>query len=167
MIRKGGTMSSHIEVMVKKTEPRTVAFVAEKGSFNKIGDAIGKLYSFIQGKGYTIAGPPIGVFFNAPQEVPEEELLWEIQCSVAGEVALSEPDEQGVGIKRVEPYEVASTMHKGAYDEVGETYGALVPWIMENGYEIAGPSEEVYLSDPQNTPPEEILTEVRFPVRKS
>lgn len=82
-------------------------------------------------------------------------------------MALSEPDERGVGIKRVEPYEVASTMHKGAYDEVGETYGALVPWIMENGYEIAGPSEEVYLSDPQNTPPEEILTEVRFPVRKS
>ena len=36
---------------------------------------------------------------------------------------------------------------------------------MENGYEIAGPAEEVYLNDPQSVPKEELLTEARFVVR--
>jgi len=69
-------------------------------------------------------------------------------------------------VKRVEGAEVASTMHKGPFHEVGKTYGALGGWIMENGYEIVGPAEEIYLSEPEKTPPEELLTEVRFPVRK-
>lgn len=75
-------------------------------------------------------------------------------------------DERGLGVKRVEGAEVASTMHKGPFDQVGATYGALAGWIAENGYEIVGPGEETYLSAPDETPPEELLTEVRFPVRK-
>jgi effector-binding domain-containing protein len=39
--------------------------------------------------------------------------------------------------------------------------------MLENGYEIAGPPEEVYLNDPNVTPRDEILTEVRFPVKKN
>jgi len=49
---------------------------------------------------------------------------------------------------------------------VGETYGALVGWIMENGYQIVGPGEEIYLTDPDKTTPQELLTEVYFPVKK-
>ncbi len=155
-----------IEVTVKKTEPRTVAFVAMKGPYAKIAEAFPKLFGWIAEKGYVFAGPPLGVYFNAPGQVPDEELLWEVQCPIGGDVAPSGADEQGLGVKRVEGAEVASTMHKGPFDQVGATYGALVGWIMENGYEIAGPAEEVYLSEPEKTPPEELLTEVRFPVRK-
>ena len=72
----------------------------------------------------------------------------------------------GLGVKRAEAKEVAATMHKGPFEQVGSTYGAPAVWIVENGYEIVGPSEEVYLSEPEKTPPEELLTEVRFPVKK-
>lgn len=155
-----------IDVTVKKTEPMTVAFVSMKGPYTKIPEAFPKLYGWIGQKGYIPAGPPIGVYFNVPGQVPNEGLLWELRSPIAGDVAPSGPDEQGLGVKRVEGAEVAATMHKGPYDRVGATYGALAGWVMENGYEIAGPSEEVYLSDPGKTAPEEILTEVRFPVRK-
>jgi len=49
---------------------------------------------------------------------------------------------------------------------VAATWEALAGWIMENGYEIAGAGEEVYLSDPDKTPPEELITELRCVVRK-
>ncbi len=156
----------NIEVTIKKTEPRTVAFVAMKGPYAKIPEAFPRLFGWIAEKGYIPAGPPMGVYFNAPGQVPDEELLWEIQCPIGGEVAPSGPDKQGLGVKRVEGAEVAATMYKGPFDQVGATFGALVSWIMENGYEIAGPAEEIYLSEPEKTPPEELLTEVRFPVRK-
>ena len=43
-------------------------------------------------------------------------------------------------------------------------YEPLVQWLIGQGYAIAGPPEEVYFSDPDEVPPEEYLTEVRFPV---
>ena len=57
-------------------------------------------------------------------------------------------------------------MHKGPFDQVGHTIHALEAWIAANGYEIMGPYEEIYLTDPGKSTPEELLTEVRFPVRK-
>jgi len=155
-----------IEVTVKKTEPMTVVFISKKGPYSLINQAFGELYGWIGEKGCIPSGPPVGVYFNSPEQVPAEELLWELCSPIAGDVAPSSPDERGVGIKRVEGAEVASTIHKGPYEQIGPVYGALVGWIMENGYQIAGPSEEVYLSDPDKTPPAELLTEVRFPVQK-
>ena len=155
-----------IEVTVKKTEPVTVAFLSMKGPYTLISESLGKLYGWIGERGYIPSGPPLGVYFNSPEQVPAEELLWELQSPIGGDVALSSPDELGIGVKKVEGAEVASTMHKGPYEEMGKVYGELVGWIMGNGYEIVGPSTEIYLSNPAETPSEELLTEVRFPVRK-
>jgi len=155
-----------IEVTVKKTEPRTVGFAAMKGPYAQIAETFPKLYNWLREKGYEPVGPPYGVYFNSPEQVPAEELLWEIHCPIGGDVAASGPDERGLGVKRVEGAEVAATMYKGPFDQVSCTYGTLVGWIMENGYEIVGPPEELYLTDPAYTPAEELLTEVRFPVRK-
>ena len=155
-----------IEVTVSKTKPMTVAFLSMKGPYTLIGEAFGKLYGWIGEKGLIPAGPPSGVYFNSLDQVPAEELVWELRCPIIGDVALSGPDEQGLGAKTVEEVEVAYTLHKGPFNQVGPVYGALVAWITGNGYEIAGPSEEVYLSDPGSTPPGELLTEVRFSVKK-
>jgi effector-binding domain-containing protein len=113
-----------------------------------------------------VAAGPLGVYFNSPEEVPEDELLWEIQWPLGGDVAPGEPDDRGFGVKHVEQYDAASTIYKGPYENMSGVYGALVPWIMENGYEIAGPAEEVYLNDPGSVPKEELLTEARFIVKK-
>ena len=159
-------MTSPIQVTIKETEPLTVAFLSMKGPYTQISEAFGKLYSWMGQKGLMPAGPPLGLYFNVPGQVPDEELLWELRSPIAGDVAISGPDEQGRGVKRLEAIQVAATMHQGPFEEVGRTYGALAGWIMENGYEINAPTEEVYLSDPNETPPEQLVTEVRFPVRK-
>jgi effector-binding domain-containing protein len=159
-------MSSSIKVTVKKREPTTTAFLSMQGPYTLISAAFGKLYGWIGEKGYIPAGPCLGVYFNAPEQVSADELLWEIQSPIAGDVAPGGPDEKGLGVKRVEGAEVAATIHKGPFDQVGHTIHALEAWIAENGYEIVGPYEEVYLSDPAKVTPEELLTEVRFPVRK-
>ena len=155
-----------IEVTVNKTKPMTVAFVSRKGPYSQLGETFPKLYDWLREKGYEPAGPPSGVYFNSPGQVPPEELVWETRGPISGEVAPSGPEERGFGVKRVEEVEVACTMHKGPFDQVGPVYGELFAWLMENRYEIAGPSEEVYLTDPANTSPEDLLTEVRFPIKK-
>jgi AraC family transcriptional regulator len=159
-------MASPIQVTIKETEPTAVAFLAKKGPYTQIGAAFGQLYGWIGHKGCTPSGPPMGVYFNAPGQVPEDQLLWELRSPIAGKVTPSGPDKDGRGVKQLAAVRVATTMHRGSFETVAKTYEALVAWIMQNGYDITGPCEEVYLKDPSQTPPEELLTEVRFPVRK-
>jgi effector-binding domain-containing protein len=155
-----------IEVTVKQTDPRTVAFIPMKGPYDRIEGTFGRLFGWVGQKGYVPAGPPLGIYLNSPEQAPPDELLWELQCPLGGDVPPVEPDASGVGVKKVGGIEVASTVHQGPFDEVGQTYGMLWEWINTNGYEIVGPSEEVYFSDPSTTPSQELTTEIRFPVRK-
>lgn len=39
---------------------------------------------------------------------------------------------------------VATTVHRGAYERIGEAYEALGAWCEERGLERAGPSWEIY-----------------------
>jgi len=64
-----------------------VAFVSMKGPYSLIGETFGKLYGLIGEKGYVLVGPPMGVYFNAPGQVPDEELLWELRSDWASEAS--------------------------------------------------------------------------------
>lgn len=160
-------MPSHTDVAIKTTRPQTVAYISMKGPYSKVQQAFGILFAWVAQKGLVPAGPPSGAFFNAPGEVPEEQLLWELRCPVASDVPAAGPDDKGLGIKDVEAAQVAATMHKGPFNEVGAAWDGLAKWIGNNGYQIVGPGTETYLSDPGRTKPEDLLTEVAFPVRKA
>ncbi|MGQ0640683.1 MAG: MerR family transcriptional regulator [Gemmatimonadaceae bacterium] len=51
--------------------------------------------------------------------------------------------------------------HHGAYEELGLAYHALV---QERGHEPHGPMREVYLNDPAQVPPEQLVTVVLLPI---
>ena len=59
---------------------------------------------------------------------------------------------------------MATTMHRGPYEQISPAYHTLAGWIAQNGYEIAGPPREIYLNDPQTVAQEELLTRVEYPV---
>lgn len=159
-------MAVAIEATIKRREPAVVAFIAVKGPYSLIGESFGKLRTWIDEQGYIPALPPVGVYLNSPKQVPPEELLWELQIPVVGDADSAEPDEQGCGFKQLDEATLAVAEHDGAYDQVRASFGALRGWIADNGYEIAGPPEEAYLSKIEDAPPQELLTEVRFPVTK-
>lgn len=160
-------MAVAIEATIKRREPQVVAFISVKGAYSLIGESFGKLRTWIDEQGYIPALPPVGVYLKSPKQVPPEELLWELQIPVVGDADPTDPDEQGCGFKQVEEAMLATTEHQGAYDQVRASFGALRGWIAKNGYEIVGPPEEAYLSKIEDAPPQELITEVRFPVRKT
>lgn len=155
-----------IEVTIKDTEPMSVAFVAIRGAYDQIPAAMGRVYGFAAEHGLVAQGMPHGVYLTPPDAGPESGAQWEVWAPVAGEPVESGPDAAGRGFKTVPAKLVASVMHRGPYETVEETYRELGRWIGENGYEVVGPPEELYYSDPATTPPEEYLTEIQFPVRK-
>jgi effector-binding domain-containing protein len=65
-------------------------------------------------------------------------------------------------VKTTKPQEVASTVHKGSYQKLGEVFGKLAQLIEENGYAIVGPSVTVCYNDPHITPEKSWLASVRL-----
>jgi effector-binding domain-containing protein len=127
---------------------------------------MGQLYQWVGEKGLEPVGMPSGVYLTEPGATGETDAAWELRAPLGEEPDDCAPDESGCGIKRIEPTLMASTMHRGPYEGIASTYGELVEWAGAHGYRIVGPPEESYFSDPATTPPEEYLTQIRFPVAK-
>ncbi len=154
---------SQMAFFTKTTELTTVAFAEHQGPYEEIPTVIKKLSKWVSDHDYTLVGPPAGVYFNDPREVSPDELQWLIEWPIADAVE-KKPAVDGIGIKIAEPTLVAVTYHKGPYEKVGETYGALFGWIAQNGYEMAGAPREIFWSDPAETAAEKLVTEVQIPV---
>lgn len=160
--RKEGVMP--YEVTVKEVPAQHVATIRKHAAmatigqdvssgFAAVGEAVGRA-------GARMTGPPFLVMFDVIDEETEGDI------GVAFPVAAPFPGAGDVVGEELPAMTVASTMHRGPYDEVGPAYHTLTGWIQEHGHEIAGPPREIYLNDPQETPdPADYLTEIQFPIR--
>ena len=82
-----------------------------------------------------------------------------VQGGVFGSVTMA--DDAGETVKGdVTPAgRVARFVHKGPYETVGTDYNLLMAWLEKEGLKMDVPAWEVYLNDPDQVPPEELLTE--------
>lgn len=97
------------------------------------------------------------------QEFKERDVDVEIQMTVAGKYH----DTEHVRFKEEPAVFVASATHHGSYEEIGEANAAVVAWIEKNGYEFNGTMFSIYHVSPHQTQnPDELVTEVCYPVRK-
>ena len=151
-----------MEIEEKKIEKRQVAYISYKGSYDEVPVLLGEVVGFIIAKGLQMMGAPFGVYFNSPNEVPVEELLYEVGMPFAGE----SKEERRVKIKTTPEQLVLSTTYKGPYSGAGNAIRALSEYAYKNDYEIIGPPLETYISDPNETPESELLTEMCIPVLK-
>lgn len=144
--------AQHVAALRKHAAMATIGQDVSSG-FATVGEAVGR-------SGVQMVGPPFLVMFDVIDEESEGDI--EIAFPVATPFAGA-----GEVVGREDPaMTVASTTHRGAYDEIGPAYTTLAGWIQEHGHEIAGPPREIYLSDPSETPdPADYLTEIQFPIR--
>ncbi len=152
------------EAKVERTEPMTVAALSMRGPWSQIPEGLGRLYGWVGEKGLTPVGMPHAVYFTGP-ETPAADASWELWAPIAGSAALSQPDERGFHVKHIDAMTTAVAVHIGPYEKIAPVYDALSQWVAENGYEVAGPPMEAYMSDPDDVPPEEYVTQVRMPIR--
>lgn len=61
----------------------------------------------------------------------------------------------------------ATTVHKGSYANLPESYAAIVKWIDKSDYEIASPPYEIYRkSGFSDIPVSDWETDIYFPVKR-
>jgi effector-binding domain-containing protein len=123
---------------------------------DRIGAAFGVLVAHAGKTGADWAGPPFILY--------PEDCEGEFEIVVCMPVVPGAEGGDGVEVEEVPGATVASTVHVGPYAQVGQAYVALQKWMTDNGRRPAGMMREIYLNDPDSVPPEQLMTEVDWPV---
>lgn len=157
--RKEGVMP--YEVQVKEVPDQRVVAVRKHTSLAVIGRDIGEGFGQIMAAMRGV--PPSSAPFIVYHDVIDQETDGDIEICVPVE----EPIEVGGDVRVVEVAggTMATTVHRGPYDEIAPAYHTLSGWVQEHGHETTGAPREIYLTDPQETPAEDNLTEVQWPIR--
>ena len=150
------------DVEITEAAPKLIAATKVNTNLRRIGTDIGTgfgtLMQALGRNGVAGSGPLLIVYHSVIDEETD------------GDIELGVPIDQEVSVgtevysRELEGGLMATTMHTGPYEEIGLAYHTLTAWISEHGHEIAGPPRESYLNDPQMVQPEELLTQVEFPI---
>jgi effector-binding domain-containing protein len=152
-------MSYKCEIKEQSTQPalsiRTSTSVEHLPQV--FGDAFGAIAQYLGELGEEPAGPPFAAYYNMDMQDLDVEIGIPVTKSLRGR-----DDIKASGIPGGQ---VATCLHTGPYSEIEPAYNALSEWMKENGYEATGVAYEMYLDDPAETPPQELKTQILFPLK--
>ncbi|WP_091688650.1 GyrI-like domain-containing protein [Methanococcoides vulcani] len=153
------------DIGIVEVEPQLVIGMRKTGKYEQIAVMLPELFQYTFDKGIEITGGPIFVCHEAgEEEAMKADREGTADIEVAIPIANRVEDTEIVKCYELPGGKMVKTIHKGPYEECGPTYQELFAWIAEKGLNITGPTREVYLNDPAEVPPEEILTEIYAPV---
>ncbi len=149
--------------MKNLTEQRTIV-IQDTATMTNIGDVIGKaygeLFKHIQVSGLKCIGAPFVTYLDDDCDA-QETMTMEIGIPVAGDIKIDGRIQQGW----IQNLKVVSTTHKGPYTELHNIWNHFAEWTKLNDYKIDGYGMEFYHNDPAEVKPEELITELLFPVK--
>jgi hypothetical protein len=152
--------------------PQRVVVVESDGDPNEVGTTVvpalyGAVYQLkfaLKREGRDFKVGALRARWPNAETTPKEHwhALWALP--VPDDVESVEPKQPGVPL-RVDTWRygtIAQVVHHGAYAEEGRTIERLRAFVAENGFEVAGPHEEEYLTRPGA---KDQRTVIRVPVR--
>ncbi len=153
------------EVSIVEVATQTVLGIRRRGKYREISDMIPRIFHVAQEKGAKIAGRPVFVCHEQSAEEAaraDEHGTADVEVAVPVSGAVEGTDD--VRLYELPGGKMAKIVHRGPYGAVGPAYNTLFAWLEQNGKEVTGPTREVYVSDPRETRPEELITEIYAPV---
>ena len=158
-LREGANM----QVAIQKIKPRCVAFVRHVGPYTQVGAAWDRLLPILGAEG-RLGGNPmfIGVCHDDPEVTAPARLRYDACVTVDQDFH----GHKDIGVQTIAGGEFAVMTHQGPYNKLGDTYAALLgQWLPRSGRDLGKtPCLELYLNTPENTAPEDLLTDIYVPL---
>ena len=158
---------SGLEIGITEVPSKTVAyFTGSSGrDADEIGAALGAAYGrvamFISANGLQIDGQPIAI----TNYWDERGYGFDAGIPVSGTPARGAGPDSPVRMGETYGGRVVRAVHVGPYTTLEETYGIVEAFITAHRLQANGRSWDVFVSDPGNTPEEELSTDVYYPVK--
>jgi AraC family transcriptional regulator len=139
------------------------AGISHKGSYMEIDRAIGRLFEGLAARGLLAPGARmIALFFDDPDAVAVADLRAKACSPIGAEAEPAAPLEET--ILRGGLY--ARLRYQGPYADMKDAYRWLFStWLANSDHEAAdAPVFEEYLNNPQEVPPNALLTDIHLPL---
>jgi effector-binding domain-containing protein len=149
------------EISIKFLMPIKIASTEKKGPREEMGKIIGQISQALREKKVKVAGPAMALLHDDPKGIDFQKANLEFCLPISGKV-------KGAGEvkdRELEKGAFASITHSGPLEMLPQAYQAILKWIEENGYKIAGPGREIYHKGLGEAGKEHLI-EFQFPVRK-
>lgn len=120
------------------------------------GEAYGEIMAYMGRKGINLSGRAFALYHNTDMENLDIEIGWTIDQDDSGEGRIK--------FRVIPGGKVVYELHKGPYSTMENAYNKVMAFIKEKGIKTTEWMYEVYLNSPENTPEEELKTEIYFPI---
>lgn len=154
-------------ITIRKMEPQVVLYTIYRGSYEKTGSAIGKLFALAGQNRIQPQGPIYYVYLNNPNQVSSEHWLTEIRIPV-GKDALKIAGTLGemTDVKTLPAMEMAVAVKPQGLADPSPIYTALYTWATKQGYMVSGSPREVFLTNAMSGNYAQMKTEIMLGVQK-
>ena len=148
------------EVRLTREDARRVAATRGVGSISEIpavtSGCVARLTAALAAAGQQPHGPLVALF---PLDIADQVTVT-VAAPVERDVPGATRDILGGGL-------FSMATHVGPYDQISLTAYALLAWIGEHGHAARGELREVYISDPRQTTPDQLVTHVMVKIEES
>ncbi|MCE1246826.1 MAG: GyrI-like domain-containing protein [Firmicutes bacterium] len=149
------------EFVIREVEETKVLQISTVVPMAKLPEALGEIYNkvlqYLDEIGKEPAGPAFAAYYNQDMDALEVD---------AGFVVAEDiPETETIKMGAIEACKAASYIHTGPYTELEEAYGKLMKWAEDQGVELEGAGYELYFNSPAEVPPDQLKTEILFPIK--
>jgi AraC family transcriptional regulator len=148
----------HLETVA----PLRVAFVRHVGPYDGVRPVFERLAAWAAARS-PVEPLFLGLAHDDPHITPAAQLRFDCCIEVTADIHA----EGDIGVTEVCGGEYASAVHRGPFERLAETYAWLaLDFMPREGRSMRkAPCVEIYLTPPERTAPDELLTDVLVPVR--
>ncbi|MEM6797045.1 MAG: SRPBCC family protein [Acidobacteriota bacterium] len=158
-----GLVTERVEV-----SPSPIAYFSGSSTQEQadIEEALGAAFEAVEGflsdRGLEASGPPITVNKVWGEGVYAFDAALPLAQAPSGETGAGGETEVQIGTTWAGS--ALKTVHAGSWSTMEATYEQLDAYLKTLGWELAGPPWEIWLTDPESTPEDELRTEIYFPL---
>lgn len=124
-----------------------------------MGRVFGEIMRYLAELHEQPAGYPFAAYYNQDMANLDVEIGFPVRKAF--------PDKDYIHSGEIPAGPAAVCLYTGPYTDFDAPYAALAKWMDEHGYRGTGVSYEFYLNDPATTPPQELKTQIEFPLSHS
>lgn len=155
-----------LAIEVVELEPAVIVYTATSSPWDAaaIGQALGEAYGrvgrFMATHELELSGPPVAITTSSN----EEEWQFDAGLPVAQMPDIEIDPASPVQIRQRPGGRAVKGVNVGSYEDIAAAWDRVRAWVAAHGFEEAGPQWEEYVSDPGETPEEELITHLYRPV---
>lgn len=154
------------DIVIKQTQPLRAALAAERGlTHADIGPAFGRLLPQVTAHLSSVGAHPgisVACYDDGDGTAPEGDLVLRAGFEIGDQDVSSGASVDVLGLPVVE---VASAVYRGGVEGIMPAWEALVRWIDDSGYRLAGDCRELYLEWHDDEPDRNVM-ELQQPIAR-